>query len=416
MSGWRSRVAALLGAGMLCFAASGGMATDFDALMHDALAARAAGDFAAAEAGFKAALDARPDDPTALLHLGLVQGYQGRYPEALATLRRGLAGAPGDFDLRLAEARVLGWMGRHDEARTGIEALLAEFPGNVEALRLAGRLSLYRGDGRGAESAFADILRRDPGDDEAKKGLADARALLTERRAAQVTIGYSQSDFSRSANRDWHEGEADAVFDLDGDTRLLGHVQVSHRFGLTDTYLRGGVERRLGPAVSVRFQAGATPGADFLARWTAEAGVTVRVAEGTGIAGPTELLADAKQSHYATGDVRTLDPGLRQYLFDGRFWLLARWLNSFDAEAGNKRATGWSLRADWQVADSLRLFGGRADAPESELGAIVDTQSSFAGVVVGVTPAVDLTLSYAHDNRKNTYIRDVVSASVGYRF
>jgi hypothetical protein len=68
------------------------------------------------------------------------------------------------------------------------------------------------------------------------------------------------------------------------------------------------------------------------------------------------------------------------------------------------------------MLDGLRLFGGRADAPETELGKTVDTLSSFAGVVVGLTSDLDLTLSYTHDNRKNTYIRDVVSATVGYRF
>lgn len=416
MIGWRACAAGVLGVAMLVLAGAGGMAADFDTLMRDAMVARSAGDFAAAETGFKAALEVKPEARTALLQLGLVQGFQGRYPEALATLRQGLARYPGDFEMRLAQARILGWMGRNDEAQAAAKALLADFPGNVDALNLDGRLALYRGDAKSAEAAFTEALRRDPGNGEAEKGLADAWAALTEPVAGQVTVGYSHSDFSRSANRDWNEVEADAVFNLDDDTRLLGHVQVSHRFGLTDTYLRGGVERRLGPAVSVRLQVGATPGADFLARWTAEAGTTIRLSEGAGIAGPTEMLADVKQSHYGSGDIRSVDPGLRQYLFDGRAWLLARWLNSFDAEAGNKRSTGWSLRADWQMFDGVRLFGGRADAPETELGATVDTLSSFAGVVVGLTPTFDLTVSYTHDNRKNSYIRDVVSTSVGYRF
>lgn len=396
---------------------AGAAATDFETLMQDALAARAAGDFVAAEEGFKAALEERPGDQGAILHLGLVQGFQGRYDEALATVRSGLSLASGDFDLRLAAARIKGWMGRHAEATADVEVLLKDFPGNLEALTLLGRLALYRGDVPAAKAAFAEVLRLAPGNAEAEKGMADAEAAQSAAaKRGRIALGYSHSTFSRSANRDWREVEADGSFDVDDETRLLGRVQVSRRFGLTDTYLRGGVERRLGPDVRVRLQVGATPGADFLARWTAEVGATVRLSEGGVAVGPTEAFADVKHSHYATGDVRTLDPGLQQYLFDGRVWLTARWLNSFDAEVGNKRSAGWSLRADWQAGDAVRLFGGRAEAPETELGTTVETRSSFAGMVLELTPDIDLTVAYGHDNRKNTYIRDVVSATLGYRF
>lgn len=411
------RLGAILGTlALLLYSGFGALAADFEALMRDAQAARTAGDFAAAETGLKAALEVRPDDPGALLQLGLVQGFQGRHDEALTTIRRGLARAPGDFDLRLTAARIKGWMGRHDEATAEVETLLADHPGNVEALNLRGRLALYRGDVSSAKAAFAEVLRIAPGDAEAEKGMVDAEAAQGAVKSGRIAFGYSHSTFSRSANRNWREVEADGFFDIDDDTRLLGGAQLSRRFGLTDTYMRGGVEQRLGPDLRVRLQVGATPAADFLARWTVEAGATLRLSDGGGLVGPTEIFADARHSDYETGDVRTVDPGLQQYLFDGRAWLTGRWLNSFDAGAGNKRAAGWSLRADWQALDRLRIFGGRAEAPETELGVTVETRSSFAGVTFDLTPDVGLTVAYSHDNRKNTYIRDVVSATVGYRF
>lgn len=418
MTTGHSRLGTILGAlALFAFAGFGAMAADFDTLMREALAARAAGNFAAAEAGLKAALEMRPEDRGAFLHLGLVQGFQGRNDEALATVQRGLALAPTDFDLRLAAARIKGWMGRHDEATADVGSLLGDFPGNVEALNLRGRLALYRGDASAAKATFAEVLRLAPGNAEAERGMDDAEvALSVVAMRGHVALGYSHSTFSRSANRDWREAEADGSFDVDDDTRLLGRAQVSRRFGLTDTYLRGGIEQRVGPDLRLRMQVGATPDADFLARWTAEAGAALRLWKGGSVVGPTEVFADVKNSHYGTGDVRTLDPGLQQYLFDGRAWLTGRWLNSFDAEAENQRAAGWSLRADWQALDRLRLFGGRAEAPETELGTTIETRSSFAGIVFGLMSDVDLTVSYSHDNRKNTYIRDVVSATVGYRF
>jgi YaiO family outer membrane protein len=401
---------------LLLFSGWGTLAADFEALMRDALAARTAGDFAVAETRLKAALEVRPDDPVVCLHLGLVQGFLGRQDEALATIQRGLARAPGDFDLRLAAARVKGWMGRHDEATAEVETLLVEYPGNVDALNFRGRLALYRGDVSSAKAAFAEVLRVAPGDAEAEKGMRDAEAAQEAEKSGCLALGYSHSAFSRSANRNWREVEADGFFDVDDRTRFLGGAQVSRRFGLTDTYVRGGVERRLGPALRVRLQAGTTPAADFLARWTIDAGATLRLADGGGLIGPSEVFADARHSDYGTGDVRTVNPGFQQYLFEGRAWLTGRWLNSYDAAAGNKRAAGWSLRADWQALDRLRIFGGRADAPETELGATVETRSSFAGVTFDLTPDIGLTVAYSHDNRKNTYIRDTVSATLGYRF
>ncbi len=223
MTAVHPRLGAILGAlALFAFAGFGAMAADFDTLMREALAARAGGNFAAAEAGLKAALKMRPEDRGALLHLGLVQGFQGHNDEALATVQRGLALAPADFDLRLAAARIKGWMGRHDEAAAEVEILLGDFPGNVEAINLRGRLALYRGDASAAKAAFAEALNLAPGNAEAERGMDDAEAALSAVAGrGRVALGYSHSMFSRSANRDWREAEADGSFDVDGDTRLL---------------------------------------------------------------------------------------------------------------------------------------------------------------------------------------------------
>lgn len=414
MSPRRVRWAAFL-AVLILVLPSGGRAADFDVLMREAAAASAAGDFAAAEDGYRQALVLRPGDPGATLRLGLNLAYQGHHRQALDTIEAGLAGRPGDFDLRLAAARIKAWMGRTAEALDDAEAVLRDFPGNSAALALKGRILIYRGDAEAAEAAFSQALEQAPDSIEARKGLADARELQAAARRGQVALTYSRSSFSRRDQKDWTEVEADAVYDLDETTRLLGFARLSHRFGQTDTYLRAGGEKRLGDRIRVRLRAGVTPGADFLAKWTVEGGASLRVSDGGGIFGPTEIFADLEQSHYATGNIRGAEPGVQQYLFDGRTWVTARWLNSFDATA-DKRTAGWSLRGDWQLVDRLRLFAGYADAPEVDRGVTVDTLTRYAGAVVGLTDDVDLTFAYTRDNRKDTYIRDVVSATLGYRF
>ncbi len=414
MTASRIRLAVLAGVLVLAtgFAAP---AADFETLMREADVAREAGDFPAAEDRLRQALEMQPGDPAVYLRLGLVRGYQGRHDAALATLHEGLSRAPEDFDLRLAAARVKGWMNRTDEALAEVTALARDFPDNPAVLALKGRLQLYAGDPAAAEAAFTQALRIDPGNAEAEAGLADARRARAQIRRGLVAFGASHSSFSRRDQKDWNEAEADVAYDLDDATRLLGHARVSHRYGQTDTYLRGGAETELTPDLRVRGAAGATPDADFLARWTVDLGATWRVSAGGGLLGPTEVLADIGQSHYATGNIRKADPGLRQYLFDGRVWLTGRWLNSFDA-AADKRTAGWSLRGDWQALDRLRLFAGYADAPEVDQGVTVETRTRYAGAVFGLTSDIDLTLAYTRDNRKNAYIREVVSLAIGYRF
>ena len=63
----QTRLGVLFGAlALLVLTGVGALAADFETLMRDALVARSAGNYAAAEAGLKAALKIRPHDPRAI--------------------------------------------------------------------------------------------------------------------------------------------------------------------------------------------------------------------------------------------------------------------------------------------------------------------------------------------------------------
>jgi len=64
----------------------------------------------------------------------------------------------------------------------------------------------------------------------------------------------------------------------------------------------------------------------------------------------------------------------------------------------------------------LRLKVGWSDAPESDAGVSVGTQSLTAGIVVGVTPDVDLRLDFLREDRENSYIKKDVSTGLTIRF
>ncbi len=398
-------------------------AEDFDTLYRTALEARYSGDFAAARDYLERALALKPDHVEALYHLGLVRGFQKDFRGALETLSRALALAPGNMNVRIATARIKGWSGRLAEAIDEAKGIVEDAPANVEARNLLGRLFYYREDLDAARAAFKEAARLAPSDPEAEKGLADVRRAQEAKLLPEpvedfrwrLDAGYTGSEFSRSKNKGWHEGNLQLSYGLTGDTKVHARVERSRRFGLTDTYLRTGIDYRFLPWLRGYARIGATPSADFLPRWTADAGGSVRIKEGGEWIGTTLLTLDLRQRHYVTGDIRNGDPGVQIYFFDGWAWATGKWINSYDVRA-DKRLTGWSGRGDWQVVDGFRVFAGMSRSPETDLGVTVDTLSRFAGLNVDITPEFGVNLAYTRDNRKGSYIRNVVSAGLTFRF
>ncbi len=402
-------------------AAAGG---DFNTLYGQAMEARQAGDFDTARDRLERALSLEPDNVEALFHLGLVQGFQKDFEAALKTLNRAISLSPGNLDVRMAAARVKGWSGRLDEAVKDAGVIVETAPQNIEALNLLGRLLFYRQDLEGAEAAFSKAAGLAPGDPESEKGLSDVRKAREAEAAKaagagdfrwRLDAGYIGSEFSRSRNKGWQEGYAQLSHKLSGQTDIHLRYERSRRFGLKDTYVRIGAGHRFVPWLRGYFQAGTTPSADFLPRWTAEAGGSARVRQGGEWIGTTLITLDLGQRHYATGDIRNADPGAQVYLFDGRTWLTGRWINTFDIKA-DKRLKGWSGRADFQVLDNFRVFAGMSKAPETDLGVTVDTLSRFTGLNLELTPRLGFNMSYTRDNRETSYIRNVFSTGFTRRF
>ena len=102
-------------------------------------------------------------------------------------------------------------------------------------------------------------------------------------------------------------------------------------------------------------------------------------------------------------------------MFDGRFWATGKLIIVYDVRA-DKRLSGWSARGDWQVLDDFRVFAGMSRSPETDLGVTVDTLSRFAGLNADITPVLGVNLAYTRDNREGSYIRNVVSAGLTFRF
>jgi predicted TPR repeat methyltransferase len=66
--------------------------------LHEAIALHKAGDYAAAESGYRECLQREPQDPSALHLLGLLRSHQGRNREAIDLMLQSLAAAPRYVD------------------------------------------------------------------------------------------------------------------------------------------------------------------------------------------------------------------------------------------------------------------------------------------------------------------------------
>jgi YaiO family outer membrane protein len=412
-------------------------------LADQAAALRKEGRLAEAEQRYAEALKRRPVDADLLIGMGLTQGSQGRYAEAQGYFQRALVIAPTSREARLGLARVSLWSGDHDEAENLVDAILASTPADPEALALRARIHLATGQVREAEADFTAVTAAHPGNVEALIGLGDARRALGRelqaREAYQRALAADPASadaltrlaaepparwrldidgvFSRLSgnNENWREGVVRLGHEVRPGTVISGGLEASERFGQFDTYMEGRIDHRLAPWLTAYGLAGVTPEADFRPRYQVGAGAGLRVLPGMGpVLGPTVVTLDFRHAQYDTGGTQTVSPGVEQYLFGGRLWITARWINTM--APGEDRTSGWFLRADAQVLDRLRLFAGASDAPDISDGIVLETFSLFGGAAVDLTERVSLRASLTREERRVAYDRTVISLGMGLKF
>lgn len=123
------------------------------AALTAAVAAHEAGDLAAAERGYRAALAATPDLPDALQLLGVARHQQGDDDDALALLERARTLAPRNSAVRTNLGSLFNAVGRHAEAAEEFRAALALEPREADVWCNLG--IALRAQGRATEAAEA---------------------------------------------------------------------------------------------------------------------------------------------------------------------------------------------------------------------------------------------------------------------
>jgi tetratricopeptide (TPR) repeat protein len=133
-----------------------------DALVAHAMSAHQAGDLAAAERGYRAALRMAPEHPHALHYLGVILYQQHRLPEAFPLLQRAVERIPHEPEFHNNLGLALLAADRVEEAIASHRRAIELAPGHVVAWNNLGLAFQARNDVAAAIDAFRHALDLDP--------------------------------------------------------------------------------------------------------------------------------------------------------------------------------------------------------------------------------------------------------------
>lgn len=340
------------------------------------------------------------EDPRTLYDAAVSDRLAGRHAQAIDRLERVLVQRPTDVDARLNLGLSLLALDRVAEAEVAFRAVLEQTPDYADAEVGLARAAERRGDRAAAREHAARAAALSPGREDIaifRRGLDDV--------AWRVDIDASRSRLSGGLP-DWSETRIGASRTLAGGWRVGGTVERTERFGRTDVYLEGRLDRRLAGG-DVYVALGGTPDADYRPEVMLMAGGSGQVAPGL------RATLDASAGRYASGSVESLHPGLTADLLGDRLEFAVRWINVWD-ETGQHR-DGYAARGTWRVSDRFRLSAGRSDAPESSEGVVVNVVATSFGAAFDLTDRLTLRLG-AVDEDRGAYGREEISLGIGWRF
>jgi YaiO family outer membrane protein len=356
-----------------------------------------------------------------------------KYEEALALLENAQAEHPNDEELQFAIIRVLSWQGNYDAAEKKIQELDKKHAANADLLLLRASLAAYRKDYVQAEALYREILAKTPDYEDAKTGLErtlNAQISNVQTSQAQISkaqisaddpifdwqadFGFEFSEFSRVDQTNWNQELLQLTRFLDSrKTAIHGKITRYDQFGATDVEYEAGIDHAFSDKLNLYASGTISMNADFRPEYFVAGGGALKITGMNDKFLPAWLTLDSRYDNYEDTRILTAKLGLRIEPLEG--WSIAGRVIALDQEDA-KRLYGKDFRVDGTITDTLRFYAGYADVPETVAAVTVDTQTLFGGITMDLTPETTLRIGYARDNRENSYIRQVINASISYRF
>ncbi|MFT7433086.1 MAG: YaiO family outer membrane protein [Alphaproteobacteria bacterium] len=123
----------------------------------------------------------------------------------------------------------------------------------------------------------------------------------------------------------------------------------------------------------------------------------------------------AQYDRYKTLDTTVIKPGFRIAVNDN-LSVHAQHINVIDENTKHLRV--WGTRLDWNNASlpKMRFFAGLSSASETENATTVKTSARFLGLSYNMTQRVRVNVSYAREDRNDSYLRKILASSISVKF
>jgi len=287
-----------------------------------------------------------------------------------------LPGVLTGFALALARAYL--WSGRIAPAADIAAAIAREDPDNAELPLLAQAINRAR--------------NADP-------GFSRRPLMAITQSLARVSVA--------GTRQEWADTIVTLAVPLSARTTLSTDLERENRAGIVDVRGQLRLDRRFAAGVAY-VAVGVTPDADFRERWG------IRVGGELAVAPMLILTGDVRYTDFDSGRTVAAEPGVRVITPSDRWSIALRSINLWD-DRGEHRS-GWALRGEVQLRQQLRLIAGGAPYPDTEAGITRRLRSGFAGAILSVSDDVVVRVTYEHEDRRESYIRDAGVIGISVRF
>lgn len=343
-------------------------------LYQEGIKARLEQNFELARAKLERAAKLVPDDADIHVQLGFTYLALDEVVLAKQSFQVALKLAPQYVDAKYGLALVAFRQGEFDEAQQLVSQVVKERENYTDALSLQKNIS-------NAQIAHNLVNRK-----------------------WRLDISGEYSGVSNGMD-DWSEGNIALSYKATPNTTIIAGTQVARRFDETDKKFILTLAHKFNDRWAGYGTAAVTPNANFLAKYTMAAGGSYVVSKGNEYLQATVLTLDVQHDEYREGAVRTITPGVQQYLWAGRLMLTGKSINIYQEHGGY--ASGYLFKSDLEVTDKLQMFGGYSNSLEPSDNKMIRTEATFTGVAYAISEDVTIRLNYTHEHRRNAYTRDI---------
>lgn len=419
---------------------------DYDSLIQQAVEHRNAGEFVEAEELLRTAAGIPEETNEVDYLLAMVLAFQERFIESIELLDQSLERYPYDLQLILGRARVLSFQGIYDEAIAIATTVLDVLPENIEARNLLARVYYYQRRNQLAREAFLRVLETDPNNLEAMIGLYDVEMALGDEEEAssyldradgvepghvdivtrrnrdvapvtrrnEILAGYAVSDIDLQGFQRWYDRFLEYRFRLDSGNQVYLRGEHSHRFGFHDSLVEIGTLITRANGLAFDLAVAHTADNDFLPGNRIRIGTSFILHNASDNFGSSTLGLALTSSEYVTGDVQRLALNLTHYFLNFNGWITPG-VAVVDNEFG-EQTVGWTIGMNWQTNARLRMGYNYTDAPETENSITTETASNHIYAHYQLSDGFILRFDLSRIERKNSYTRESVAASLQYLF